>query len=140
MTRSADPAFREQAIALRRAGKSLREIKEALGPVGNDTLNAALRGTPPADATRRPNAKDDLRERARQLRTDGRSYNEIAAQLGVAKSSVSLWVRDLPLPPKFQHADRTSLPGRSPTGARGLRASPTAVPAGSPSSTAIHAW
>jgi len=103
VTSSADPAFREQAIALRRAGKSVREIKEALGPVGNRTLSAALKGIPPTEWTRRPNAKDDLRERARQLRTDGRSYNEIAAQLSVSKSSVSLWVRDLPLPPKFQH-------------------------------------
>jgi hypothetical protein len=98
MTRSADPSFREQAIALRQAGKSLREIKEALGPVGNDTLNAALKGVPPAESTGRPNAKDDLRERARQLRREGKSYNEIRAELGVAKSSVSLWVRDLPVP------------------------------------------
>jgi hypothetical protein len=62
-TRAADPSFRAQAIALRRAGKSVREIKEALGPVGNRTLSAALKDTPPADWTRRPNAKDDLRER-----------------------------------------------------------------------------
>lgn len=33
---------------------------------------------------------------ARRLRAEGRSLKEIAEQLGVAKSSVSLWVRDLP--------------------------------------------
>ena len=95
--------LREEAIALRLAGKSVREIKDALGPVGKRTLSAALQGTPPAEWTRRPNAKDDLREKARELRTQGQSYNEIAAQLGVAKSSVSLWVRDIPCPERFNY-------------------------------------
>jgi transposase len=95
--------LREQAIALRLAGKSVREIREALGPVGKRTLSAALKGTPPAEWTLRPNAKDDLREKARELRTQGLSYNEIAAQLDVAKSSVSLWVRDLPCPARFEY-------------------------------------
>ncbi|MEE1938518.1 hypothetical protein V1L54_03665 [Streptomyces sp. TRM 70361] len=44
-------------------------------------------------------AKTELRERARALRRAGRTYDEIVAELGVAKSSVSLWVRDLPKPP-----------------------------------------
>jgi hypothetical protein len=87
---------REEAIALRRAGKSVREIRDALGPVGKRTLSAALKGTPPAEWTHRPNAKDDLRDQARALRTQGLSYNEIVTQLGVSKSSVSLWVRDIP--------------------------------------------
>lgn len=47
--------LREEAIALRLAGKSVREIKDALGPVGKRTLSAALKGTPPAEWTRRPN-------------------------------------------------------------------------------------
>ena len=59
--------LREEAVALRLAGKSVREIRDALGPVGKRTLSAALNGTPPAEWTRRPNAKDDLRERARDL-------------------------------------------------------------------------
>ena len=87
---------REEAIALRQAGKSVREIKDALGPVGKRTLSAALKGTPPAEWTHRPNAKDDLRDQARELRTQGLSYNEIVTELGVSKSSVSLWVRDIP--------------------------------------------
>ncbi|PJE95697.1 hypothetical protein CUT44_22325 [Streptomyces carminius] len=44
-------------------------------------------------------AKTEMRERARALRRAGRTYDEIVAELGVAKSSVSLWVRDLPKPP-----------------------------------------
>lgn len=95
--------LREEAIALRLAGKSVREIKDTLGPVGKRTLSAALKGTPPAEWTRRPNAKDDLREKARELRTQGQSYNEIRAELGVSKSSVSLWIRDLPCPERFQY-------------------------------------
>ncbi|MDT0319606.1 hypothetical protein [Streptomyces millisiae] len=52
------------------------------------------------DTTRKrhPNAKDHLRARARELRRAGRTYDEIVAELGVSKSSVSLWVRDLPKP------------------------------------------
>lgn len=92
--------LREQAIALRRAGKSVRQIKQILGPIGNRALNDALRGEPPPDWTRRPNARDDLRARARTLRLQGLDYEEIVAQLGVSKSSVSLWVRDLPRPPR----------------------------------------
>lgn len=100
--------LREEAIALRLAGKSVREIKDVLGPVGNRALGAALKGTAPAEWTLRPNAKDDLRERARELRTQGLSYNEIVARLGVSKSSVSLWVRDLPCPERFRyvHSER----------------------------------
>ncbi|MEU3354939.1 hypothetical protein [Streptomyces sp. NPDC037389] len=45
-------------------------------------------------------AKTDMRARARELRLAGRTYDEIVAELGVAKSSVSLWVRDLPKPQK----------------------------------------
>jgi transcriptional regulator with XRE-family HTH domain len=47
---------------------------------------------------RRANVKDDVRERARELRGQGLDYEEIAAALNVSKSSVSLWVRDLPRP------------------------------------------
>jgi transposase len=88
--------LRERAVELRREGKSRREIKEILGPMSNATLNEALQGVPPPEWTRRPNAKDELRDKARELRTQGMDYEEIAATLGVAKSSVSLWVRDLP--------------------------------------------
>ncbi|KRV48900.1 hypothetical protein AQ490_23585 [Wenjunlia vitaminophila] len=48
--------------------------------------------------------KTEVRERARELRRQGRTYDEIVAELGVAKSSVSLWVRDLPRPARRAHA------------------------------------
>jgi hypothetical protein len=103
--------LREHAIALRRGGKSVRQIKQVLGPIGNRALHDALRGEPPPEWTRRPNAKDDLRAEARGLRLEGLDYEEIMARLGVSKSSVSLWVRDLPRPPRVdpeECAKRTS--------------------------------
>ena len=89
--------LREAVIALRRAGKSRREIRAELG-IGNSTLDRLVQGVPPAQWTVRPRAKDARRIRARTLRSEGRFYPEIAAELGVSKSSVSLWVRDLPSP------------------------------------------
>jgi transposase len=97
--------LRKQAVMLRRQGKSRRQIKEILGPMSNATLNDALRGEPPPEWTRRPRAKDDLRARARELRGQGLDYEEIAAALGVAKSSISLWVRDLPAPGRLSYAE-----------------------------------
>jgi len=97
--------LREQAIALRRAGRSRREIKELLAISSNQTLNEALRGEPPLPWTWRPNAKDDLRVRARILREQGLDYEQIAAELAVSKSSVSLWVRDLPRPPGLSYEE-----------------------------------
>ena len=90
---------------LRRAGKSLRQIKQILGPMSNSTLHDALRGEPPPEWTRRPNAKDDLRASARELRTQGMDYEEIAEALGVSKGSVSLWVRDLPTPARLSYEE-----------------------------------
>ncbi len=99
-------AVREQAIALRLAGKSLREIRELLGPLGKSTLNEMVRGTPAPYWTRRPNAKDDLRAQARELRGQGLAYAEIATRLGVSKSSVSLWIRDMPVPARLSPEER----------------------------------
>jgi len=97
--------LREQAVTLRRQGKSLRQIKQLLGPMSNVTLHDALRGVPPPDWTVRPNAKDEHRAKARELRAQGMDYEEIATALGVAKSSVSLWVRDLPRPARLSYAE-----------------------------------
>src|SRR6476661_2676925 len=90
--------LRERIVQLRREGKSRRQIKEILGPMSNSTLDEALKGEPPPEWTRRARAKDDVRAKARDLRGQGQDYEEIAAALGVSKSSVSLWVRDLPRP------------------------------------------
>jgi transposase len=97
--------LRERAIALRREGKSRREIQAILGLTGRSTLNQFLQGVPPPDWTRRPNAKDDLRDKARELRAEGLNYHQITARLGVSKSSVSLWVRDLPIPPRLSYEE-----------------------------------
>jgi predicted transcriptional regulator len=40
------------------------------------------------------------RERARELRREGYSLNAIARELGIAKSTASLWVCDIPLTPE----------------------------------------
>ena len=85
---------------LRDQGKSRREIIEALG-ASEWALTAALRNEPLRDGATRPRAKDDLRAKARELRIQGLDYDEIVAQLGVAKSSVSLWVRDVPRPERL---------------------------------------
>src|SRR5262249_36721828 len=95
--------LRGHAVALRRAGKSRREIKEMLAIGSNWTLNEVLRGEPPPQWTHRPNAKDNLRAAARQFRDQGLAYNEIAARLGVSKSSISLWVRDMPRPERLSY-------------------------------------
>ena len=96
--------LRARIVQLRREGRSRRQIKEILGPMSNNTLDDALRGEPPPEWTRRPNAKDEVRSRARELRAQGLDYEEIAAALGVAKSSVSLWVRDLARPARLSYA------------------------------------
>src|SRR5712691_9398654 len=115
--------LREQAVMLRREGKSLRQIKQILGPVSNTTLNDALKGEPPPEWTRRPKAKDELRVRARDLRGQGLDYEEIAGALGVAKGSVSLWVRDLPRPARLSYDEcrRRSAEGAPLLGGRAPR-------------------
>ena len=90
------PQLREQATELRLAGKSLREIKEITGVRSNRALAEALQGVPPQPWSRRPRAKDDLRDAARELRARGYTYLEIVAELGVSKGSASLWCRDMP--------------------------------------------
>ncbi|KAA6221419.1 hypothetical protein CP973_05030 [Streptomyces albofaciens JCM 4342] len=98
-TRADFESLRDQAVTLRRAGLSRRQIRDRLHIHNNDILNRLLEGEPPPDWTRRPNAKDDLRAKARELRGRGMTYDEIQVELGCSKSSISLWVRDLPKPP-----------------------------------------
>lgn len=98
-TRADFESLRDQAVTLRRAGLSRRQIRDRLHVHNNDILNRLLEGEPPPDWTRRPNAKDDLRARARELRGRGMTYDEIQVELGCSTSSISLWVRDLPKPP-----------------------------------------
>ncbi|MEU8524672.1 MULTISPECIES: hypothetical protein [Streptomyces] len=90
--------LREQAVALRREGLSLRQIRDRLKVFNNDLLHRLVKGEPPPEWTKRPNAKDDLRAKARELRLQGMTYDQIQVELGCSKSSISLWVRDLPKP------------------------------------------
>ncbi|KOV91528.1 hypothetical protein [Streptomyces sp. NRRL B-3648] len=102
--------LREQALALRRAGLSLRQIRDELKIYNNDILNQLVKGEPPPEWTKRPRARDDLRARARELRLQGWTYDRIEAELGCSRSSVSLWVRDLPRPtPRYTPEEQRAL-------------------------------
>ncbi|MGW3125286.1 hypothetical protein [Streptomyces sp. NPDC001123] len=102
--------LRERAVALRRGGYSLRQIRDELKIFNNDILNRLVKGEPPPEWTKRPNAKDDLRARARELRLQGWTYDQIEVELGCSRSSVSLWVRDLPRPePRYTPEERRAL-------------------------------
>ncbi|MGJ5755326.1 putative ATPase subunit gpP of terminase [Streptomyces puniciscabiei] len=102
--------LRERAVALRRAGYSLRQIRDELKIFNNDILNQLVKGEPPPEWTKRPNAKDDLRAKARELRLQGWTYDQIEAELGCSRSSVSLWVRDLPRPePRYTPEEQRAL-------------------------------
>lgn len=102
--------LRERAVALRRQGYSLRQIRDELKIFNNDILNQLVKGEPPPEWTKRPNAKDDLRAKARELRLQGWTYDQIEAELGCSRSSVSLWVRDLPKPePRYTPEEQRAL-------------------------------
>ncbi|WP_405941791.1 hypothetical protein [Streptomyces sp. NBC_00207] len=105
--------LREQAVALRREGLSRRQIRDRLAVHNNDILNRLLDGEEPPEWTKRPNAKDDVRARARELRLQGMTYDQIQVELGCSKSSISLWVRDLPKPtPQRTPAEQAQLASR----------------------------
>lgn len=115
---------REQAVQLRLAGLSRSQIADALGlGSGGEPLSTWLKGVPAPAWTRRPRAKDELREAAVAMREEGRSYREIGEVVGVSKSTLSLWLRDVPL----TEDQRRALALRSQAGAsrraRAIRAS-----------------
>ncbi|MGH8868276.1 MAG: helix-turn-helix domain-containing protein [Actinomycetes bacterium] len=89
---SDDQTLRERAVAMRREGRTRREIRQALG-IGQSRLTRLLDGEPPHPSVRRPRAKDDLRDRARTLRGEGVSISQVARELGVPRGSVSRWTR-----------------------------------------------
>ncbi|MEU3605728.1 hypothetical protein AB0E83_09780 [Streptomyces sp. NPDC035033] len=100
--------LRAQAVALRREGLSLRQIRDRLKIFNNDLLQRLVQGEPPPEWTKRPRAKDDLRDRARELRLQGMTYDQIQVELGCSKSSISLWVRDLPKPERKRSREEAS--------------------------------
>ncbi|MYV57431.1 hypothetical protein [Streptomyces sp. SID3212] len=101
--------LRERAVALRREGLSLRQIRDHLKIHNNDLLGRLVRGEPAPEWTKRPRAKDELREKARELRSQGLTYDRIQVELGCSKSSISLWVRDLPKPPKRTREEASAI-------------------------------
>ncbi|GGY60902.1 hypothetical protein GCM10010363_48040 [Streptomyces omiyaensis] len=107
MDRYADfEGLRAQAVALRREGLSLRQIRDRLKTFDNDLLQRLVEGGPPPEWTRRPDAKDDLRDRARELRLRGMTRDRIQVEPDCSKSSISLWVRDLPKADRRTPAER----------------------------------
>jgi hypothetical protein len=90
---------REHARALRRAGHTVPEIRELLDLESNYRAHLLVADIPTSTNPRlRARAKDRERARARELRLQGWTYDEIAAELSVSKASCSIWCRDLPLP------------------------------------------
>jgi Homeodomain-like domain-containing protein len=83
---------------------SLAQLRDHFG-VSRDTLAEWLDGLPNPERTVRPQAKDELRAEAVELRKDGCSVPDIARRLGVAKSTAFLWTRHLPLDPTPEHAE-----------------------------------
>ncbi|MEU3133995.1 hypothetical protein ABZ691_14410 [Streptomyces sp. NPDC006854] len=104
--------LRARAVALRREGLSRRQIRDRLHVDNNDLLNRLLRGEPAPEWTKRPRAKDDVRAKARELRLQGMTYDQIQVELGCSKSSISLWVRDLPRPERTRTREQSSAIGR----------------------------
>ncbi|HEX8629906.1 MAG TPA: helix-turn-helix domain-containing protein [Catenuloplanes sp.] len=96
---------------------SVAELCQRLG-VGRAQLAGWLDGIPPPDWTRRPNAKDDLREAAVRLRADGWPVHRIAAELGVARSTAYQWVRHLPLGTDQEQVERRRAHAKAMTDAR----------------------
>ena len=88
--------MRQTAVRMRLEGHSRKEIAAALGfKTGGRTLSTWLKDIPAPEWTKRPRAKDDLRDRAIEMRLQGMSYKQIQEVLGVSKSSLSLWLRDV---------------------------------------------
>lgn len=123
----------EQAVELRREGRSRREIKEILGPMSNATLNDALKGEPPPAERTSPRYAESKRQAAdgvRRYRAAERSAREEArrAAIGAAAAQIQgLTEREIIV----------AEPSR--TGARARRASRTGSASTLSSSTATPA-
>jgi uncharacterized protein YerC len=96
MINSADRHRIGQARLLRRQGKTYEEIREVVGWVSEEDIRQWMKGIPRPPGTFRARAKDELREKCRQLRRSGLTYDDIAEITGASKGSLSLWLHDLP--------------------------------------------
>lgn len=96
-------ALKVRATEMRLAGIGRARIGRELG-IGAELVGELLRDVPPPSWLGRVRAKDEHRAAAEALRRQGRTYKEIQQELGVSKSSLSLWLRDLPGPTAEQRA------------------------------------
>ena len=87
----------EKARELRWLGFSTPQIAKMLAVKSPRTISDWTEGIPNPEWTKRPRAKDDLRVVARRMRQEGRSYREIRAEVPVSKSTLSLWLKDVPI-------------------------------------------
>jgi transposase len=110
-------ARKAQAIQLRLEGHTRSQIAQVLGmKTGGQTLSEWLRGVPAPAWTKRPTAKDGIRAVAEAMRRQGHSYSEIQKVVGVSKSSLSLWLKDLPLTEEHRIAiEQRKVTGRALT-------------------------
>lgn len=110
VARPYDEALRSKAREMRCAGMSASRIAHELGIRSTSVVQRWVADLPAPAWTRRPRAKDEARADARKLRLAGGSIKEIARELSVSASTVSVWVRDLPVPPDLRerahHANR----------------------------------
>jgi hypothetical protein len=88
--------------ALRRKGLTPKQIRAQIPEASQWAVNAAINRDAAARTAHpglRARAKDELREKARELRLAGMTYKQIRADLGsVSNSTLSMWLRDLPYP------------------------------------------
>ena len=95
---------------MRAAGKSYVQIKAEL-KIGASTISRILGVYGKGRA--RPRVTDALRGQARALRADGRSVPEIAAETGLARSTVWLITKDIAWTPGPDGASRRAAAGRA---------------------------
>ena len=119
-----------RARLLRRQGQTYNEIRGVIGSVDDSTLRIWLRGIPRPTETWRSHPKSDLRRRARELRAAGQTYDEIAQQLMVSKSSLSLWLRGHTGPGRKPYDHAEHLKRIQPLGAKARRERAAAARAG----------
>ncbi|TMK81614.1 MAG: hypothetical protein E6G46_07395, partial [Actinobacteria bacterium] len=113
---------KEKARELRWLGFSTPQIAKMLAVKSPRTISDWTEGIPNPEWTKRPRAKDDLRVVARRMRKEGRSYREIRAEVPVSKSTLSLWLKDVPISEEQRALLEARRAGASERRATALRA------------------